>query len=118
MSALSISVVMVSRICMFDWMINTPWFWSCLVIAILFSIFWGIYGCKETGENIEVEKKGKKMYLTKRIGIFLSESIGSLMGWACLYTLIVRLRTSNLTIGSFDVFLGIIAVLGITGYSS
>lgn len=93
------------------WMIDTPWVWLCL--AILFSIFWGIYGCNNEIRKGKI-KKGDRIEIT---GIFLSEFIGSLIGWACLYILIVRFRNPNVIVGSFDVFLGIVAVVGITGYS-
>jgi hypothetical protein len=88
-------------------------------------MFWGIYGCKTIREDIEVEKeaekKTRKMYFTKRIGIFISEFIGSFAGWCCLYILVVRLfRFPKLDFSAFggtEIFLTIAAVIGIAGYS-
>ena len=96
---------------------NWSWF------AIICSLIWGFYGC---GEEIRDEEKEYKEGVEKRecwhrciwlIGIFLSEFIGSFIGWICLYVLVFHYNTKPLTLGSFDVFLGIVAVLGITGYA-
>ena len=51
-------------------------------------------------------------------GIFLSEFIGSLAGWVCLYLLLIRnpdFRVASLD--KVDLILSIGTVIGIAGYS-
>lgn len=92
--------------------------------AILLSIFWGFYGLNYEKNKIEKSKmRGKNLIRFWRedpieaFGIFLSEFIGSFAGWFCLYILIRRFLDNQDKLGSFDIFLGTIAVLGITGYA-
>ena len=40
---------------------------------------------------------------------------GSFAGWLCLYALFYRSQT--MTLGIFDVFLGTVAVVGVSGFS-
>lgn len=63
---------------------------------------------KKNGDRV------KKDYI-ERAGIFFSEFIGSLAGWLSLYVLLYR--SQSVTPGSFDVFLGIVAVVGVSGFS-
>ncbi|MDP3142491.1 MAG: hypothetical protein Q8N14_00880 [Candidatus Omnitrophota bacterium] len=106
-----------------DWKTNLVW----LCLAVLFSAFWAVYGVKEEiqdirVENEKIEEKGNKrtMYLTKKVGILLSEFVGSFAGWCCLYILGVRLgfpKLSYLAFGGIEIFLTVGAVIGIAGYS-
>lgn len=102
-----------------NWITNLVW----LFFAVLFSAFWAVYGVKEERQNIRVEnekvkEEGNKrtMYLTKKIGIILSEFVGSFAGWCCLYILGVRLGNYS-EFGGIEIFLTIGAVIGIAGYS-
>jgi hypothetical protein len=96
-----------SEVKMIDWIIKY-WLW----LAILFSVFWGFYGC-----NYERKKQEIKWYdLIEWVGIFISEFIGSFAGWYCFSILAPRLQKPD-TLGVFDIFLGTVAVIGITGYS-
>jgi len=92
-----------------NWVINIVW--SCL--AILLSVFWGIYGCNNEKESI------KKLGWIEGVGIFLSEFIGSFAGWSFLYVLILRRPSisSLKEVTNIDIFLAIGAVVGIAGYS-
>ena len=102
---------------MINWLIKY-WFW----LAIPLSVFWGIYGCIEEEKRIERDiKEGNFLKINKEkwifAGIFVSEFIGSFAGWICLGILVSRYRTGGITSGGFDVFLGTVAVIGISGYS-
>ena len=93
-------------------MIMNSHFWG---LAVFLSLFWGIYGC-----NSVKDKKIKLIDFMKNdplevLGIFLSEFIGSLAGWYCFSLLLPRIKYPNL--GIFEVLLGTIAVIGISGYS-
>ena len=97
---------------------NYNWLW--LLFAIICSLIWGFYGCKVGNKKFWGKKFKEKKDWDKWIepvSIFLSEFIGSFIGWICLYVLVFHYNTKPLTLGSFDVFLGIVAVLGITGYA-
>jgi hypothetical protein len=109
------------------WIIqNWILFWG---LAVICSLFWGVYGCNHVWNyNKNGERKAEKdrkcfcrcfnENRVEAIGIFLSELIGSLAGWISLYLLIMRYRAYPQALGVFDAFLGIVAVLGITGFSS
>jgi hypothetical protein len=94
-----------------DWMIPSVWFSVWSVIALIISTVWGIYGWHCKVKN-EVDNKW-----IEKAGAALSEFLGSFLGWCCLYVLIVRFRVVPNIIGGFDIFLGTVAVVGITGYS-
>ncbi len=95
------------------------WLW----FAIPLSCFWGVYGCKFESQV----KPHKYKYLIDFIkenrleafGVFTSEFIGSFAGWYCLHLLAPSLNNYNKDseLGGFDIFLGTVAVIGITGYS-
>lgn len=85
-----------------------------LGIAFISSAFWGSYGCEV--EKKKFWKKDWKGGWIEPLGIFLSEFLGSFAGWYCFYVLISR-HQDKITFGNFDIFLGTIAVIGITGYS-
>lgn len=76
------------------------------------SIFWGVYGYNYALKNKEVEK-GDKIGLA---GAFVSEFTGSFAGWILLYIFIIRLQMPNMILGSFDIFLASVALLGISGF--
>jgi hypothetical protein len=61
-------------------------------------------------EQHEEEKK----YIKKLVGIF-SDFIMAFVGWICLYVLIANLLT-NSNSDNFNIFLGTIALLSISGY--
>jgi len=92
-----------------DNLILSNWIWF---IAFLSSLVWGIYGWVYWEE----EKKPKKKNLMERVADSLSEFMGSFAGWFCFYIVILRLQSFD-KLGSFDIFLGSIAVIGICGYS-
>jgi RsiW-degrading membrane proteinase PrsW (M82 family) len=82
-----------------------------LVLAILFSIFWGVHG-------FQYEKERKEGNAWIIAGAFLSEFIGSFAGWCCFYIFVVR--HPQFTYEAFtgaDIFLVIGAVIGMAGYS-
>ena len=54
--------------------------------------------------------------LIEKIGIFVSEFAGSFAGWYCLFLLAIHWQ-NHTDLGSFDIFLGTISVLCISGYS-
>ena len=84
-------------------------FW---LVAILFSVFWGMYGY-----NYELKKD--KNNKNERIGAFVSEFIGSLVGWYCLYIFTIHQKSPSpyQNTGTLDIFLIIGAFLGMAGYS-
>ena len=90
-----------------DWIVNAPWFWP---LAIVCSLFWGIYGL-----NIHTEK-GKCCCITN-FGVFLSEFLGSMGGWISLFVLNFRIENYGKELGIFDATLVIVAVVGIFGFS-
>jgi len=92
-----------------DLHINLIWF-----PAVVLSVIWGFYGCKVAKKRFW--EKGWSGGWVEPFGIFFSEFIGSFAGWYCFYLLFPRLRNIS-ALGNFDVFLGMIAVLGISGFS-
>jgi len=89
------------------WLINSPCFW---LLAVLCSLFWGIYGL-----NVH-EEKGKCRCIIN-FGVFLSEFLGSMGGWISLSVLIFRLKNYGNELGVFDATLVIVAIGGIIGFS-
>ena len=105
--------------------INPFFYWS---LAVIMSAGWGLYGCNHTSnydENgILKDKKNRKTIRAffmentiEAIGILFSEFAGSMAGWWCLYILASRYTKIPCSLGVFDVFLGTVAVVGISGYS-
>jgi hypothetical protein len=101
-------------------LLTIVWF----VLALCCSIYWGVYGCNDVKNENNKDKNRErfeniKTYFLKNkieaIGIFMSEFIWSFLGWIALYILIQRFPDK---LGNFDIFLGTIAVIGITGYAS
>lgn len=97
------------KILLLDNLILRNWIW---IIAFLFSLFWGIYGWAYVEKGEELKDKR----LMEKIGDSLSEFAGSFIGWVFFYILVLRLQSFD-KLGSFDIFLGTIAVIGICGYS-
>ncbi len=119
-------------------------FWSTLywMIAIGISVFWGIYGIMdEANKDCEVEvvteRHGKAVHYTKTqtkyiekitnpkkiwekigtmysVGAFLSDFAWSFIGWCALYLLLYQ--HCNEDLANLNIFLGIVAIVGITGY--
>lgn len=119
-------------------------FWSIFYwfIAIVMSIFWGVYGIVDEAYNateveIITERQGKIFHITKTqtkhiekmknpkiswkaigtmhsIGAFVSDFVWSIMGWSALYVLLSQYQCEKLV--HLNIFLGIVAVVGITGY--
>lgn len=106
-------------------LIDHIWIW--VVVAVPFSLLWGFYGIaeeekkkkEEEEENKGKEKKSKEekgfFYWVVILGVFFSEFLGSLIGWTCLYFLVCR-ALKSVDLGVFDVFLGTVAIVGITGF--
>jgi hypothetical protein len=105
-------------------------FWSTLywIIAIGMSVFWGRYGiiyendnkkarlaCESEHCEHNVEKPSGHSYMVNT-ACFLSDFAWSFIGWCSLYLLLSQYCDKELV--SLNVFLGIIAVVGITGYGS
>jgi hypothetical protein len=82
------------------------WGW----LALLFSTIWGI-----DGYNYERKKNNR----IEQAGAFLSEFMGSFVGWYCLHIFSVRIQQpdSYSKMGTIDIFLLIGAFIGISGYS-
>ena len=99
--------------------------WLFFVFAVVFSAFWAVYGVKQEKEDIQVgnekikeEKNKRTMYSIKRLGVILSEFVGSFAGWCCFYILIYRIQYCTfIGLNGVDVFLIIGAVIGMAGYS-
>ena len=101
-------------------------YWS---VAIGMSTFWGYYGIIYEKDNNKKEemvcelaccdyagnKPNPHPYMTSA-ACFLSDFAWSFIGWCALYMLM--LLFSNDKFDSLNIFLGIIAVVGITGYGS
>jgi len=94
-------------------------FWS---IAIFVSSLWGMDGIREEYLKNEKDKwiyfksgnqKNKWIYL-KFFSYFISDFVSGFIGLCALYLLLARLLISE--IGNFDIFLGIVAIAGISGY--
>lgn len=111
-------------------------------VAIVISSFWGIYGIldeanKDTKIEIVTERQGKVIACTKTqtkyigklsnpekawgklgfvysFGAFLSDFSWSMIGWIALS--ILSEQYTNSALATFNIFLGIVAVVGITGY--
>ena len=114
-------------------------YWS---IAIGMSVFWGLYGIideanEEKKTEIVTERQGKTLCCTKTrtkyigaisnpsegwkelgvmysIGAFISDFAWSLIGWGALYLLLHQYCNEELA--TLNIFLGIVAIVGITGY--
>ncbi|HZF69755.1 hypothetical protein [Sulfuricurvum sp.] len=106
------------------------------------STFWGFYGIvdeanKDTEVEVVTERHGKVVYYTKTqtkyigkitnpkkgweklgtmysFGAFLSDFVWSILGWFALYVLLSQYRCIELV--NLNIFLGIVAIVGITGY--
>lgn len=85
-------------------------FWT---IALIVSLLWGIDGVRFDLEEGNKKNSGWKFRL-KLIGIFVSDTIGSLLGWGALYLLLASFMVGRG--GVFEIFLGIVALAGITGF--
>ena len=75
------------------WITNSFWYWP---LAFLLSAGWGFYGCnharnydKDGQWKPKAEVKNSKEICREdwieTIGIFISEFMGSLAGWYCLF---------------------------------
>lgn len=119
-------------------------FWSTLywIIAIGMSVFWGFYGIldeanEEKKTEIVTESHGKTFCCTKTqtqyidaiytikegceelgvmysIGAFISDFTWSFIGWCALYILLSQYCCTELVV--LNIFLGIVAIVGITDY--
>lgn len=119
-------------------------FWSTFywIIAIGVSIFWGLYGImdeanKDCKVELITERHGKAVCYTKTqtkyigaianpkegwgklgtmysIGAFISDFVWSFIGWCALYLLLSQYCSKELL--GLNIFLGIVAIVGITGY--
>lgn len=100
--------------------------------AVPMSLFWGIYGIIEERRQEEEERRTgiveerdavacmKDCYFSSFVrwaGVFISEFLGSLAGWICLFTLLYRALELKMVLGVFDVFLGTAAIICITGFA-
>lgn len=85
-------------------------YWS---IAICMSLFWGFYGifCEHKKEDDEI-----KYSKFRDIAAFISDFTWSFIGWCSLYFLLSQHCDKELV--NLNIFFGIIAVVGITGYGS
>lgn len=101
------------------------------IVAALVSVFWGWQGyvyinydcatgndCTESNEECE----GCELYGFKeknqqniRIGYFVSDFLSSIIGFAALYILLVQ-DDKLKDFGVFHIFLGVVAIIGITGF--
>lgn len=118
-------------------------FWA---VAISMSIFWGIYGILDEAYNVHTIKKTtktitgsdeetcsvkkvqteydfestnpvvafKELGWVYGLGAFLSDFAWSILGWIALYKL--HSQYCNPELVTFNIFLGIVAIVGITGY--
>lgn len=110
--------------------------------AVVMSIFWGLYGIiDEANEDtktkiITKEINGNSEYTEKQVkylgeitnikeawnelgfmyasGAFLSDFLWSILGWSALYLLLSQYCNEELI--AFNVFLGVVSIVGITGY--
>lgn len=94
-------------------LINHVWIW--VAVAVPFSLLWGFYGIVDEEKKIKGAKEGFPRCVVIS-GIFVSEFLGSLIGWICLYYLVYRGLKLSVDLGVFDVFLGTVAIVGITGF--
>jgi len=90
-------------------------FWA---IAFLVSLLWGLDGIRD---NYDIRYKSYK-YKEKALWIaicsiafFLSDFLSGLLGWGALYILLALIQEKQ-EYGTFEIFLGIIAVAGISGH--
>lgn len=81
-------------------------FW---IVAIAISAYWGAVGldCLKDEKSIPHTKLHKSSY-------FVSDFLVSLAGWLSLFVLIETYADAQLS--SLNIFLGIVAFMGITGY--
>ena len=86
------------------------------VVAAIFSLFWGIHGISYA---IKEDKKKHSDFHDWVIlcGYFVSEFIGSFIGWVSLFVLSAHLLEAQSKIGMIDVFLILGAFVGISGWS-
>ncbi|MDD4854286.1 MAG: hypothetical protein PHQ22_01455 [Sulfuricurvum sp.] len=111
-------------------------------IAFVMSVFWGLYGImdeankdceveiiterigkvinytktqtKYIGKNYSFLKACKKIGILYGLGAFVSDFTWSFIGWCSLYLLLSQYCDKDLA--TLNIFLGIVAVVGITGY--
>jgi hypothetical protein len=86
------------------------WKWY-FTVAVLSSVVLAIYGYSE------YKKEKKFENCIEKIGVLLSEFIGSFLGWSCFYLLVFRLSIPNVVFGSFEIFLALGAFIGMIGYA-
>jgi hypothetical protein len=119
-------------------------FWSTLywIIAIGMSAFWGLYGImdeansdkatkivtshtrlattytktrtKYIGAIYTIKKACDELGIMYSIGAFISDFAWSFIGWGALYLLLSQYSCSELDV--LNIFLGIVAIVGIAGY--
>jgi hypothetical protein len=109
--------------------------YSCIYwfIAFAMSVFWGYFGVmyernREVTEETTKEVDGKHVTVTRtkveikknlcwyELGTFLSDGMLSLVGWFSLYLLLINLQEPAEKFDNFNIFLGTVAVICITGY--
>lgn len=118
------------------------WSTSYWIVAISMSVYWGLYGImEEANKDKETEiitkrtgavvrytktqikylgairnpKKGwKELGLMYSSGAFISDFTWSFIGWCALYLLLSQYCCGELV--ALNIFLGIVAIVGITGY--
>ena len=91
------------------------------IISGLISIFMAAYGVNEyiRGELAKIKKKARgDIGCIEKLGVFMSEFLGSCLGWLCLYLVFLRMGlAASEKLGSFEVFLLLGAFTGIMGYA-
>ncbi len=96
-----------------EWKVGNLWVWGSL--AVFFSLLWGFYGVVECESH---KSKCAVCCFIKLFGDFISEFVGSLVGWGCLYLFVVRLYNLHQNASTaFDMFLIILTTICLTGWS-
>ena len=90
-----------------DWI-----FQNWILVALINSVVWGIYGAR-----LFAPKNSNRFNQILLIFYqFVFNFIGSFAGWCCFHVLTVRLKAPYSQMSGADLFLGALAVLGLTGH--
>lgn len=90
------------------------------IVAVFISLIWGYNGIVyviEESENTNEKSKNTSIYkFHHHIEAFISEFILSMLGWASLYLLLANISNASDKYDNFNIFLGTVAAICISGY--
>jgi O-antigen/teichoic acid export membrane protein len=88
------------------------------IMAVVFSLFLGIYGWVKEIEELKKEKISDVFKMLRKVFQFNFQFIGSFAGWICLYALSRSYINTSGNLKFKDLILFLLGITGVTGHLS